>query len=281
MGSHKKGGGPYSGMKNGGPYRGVKPKQPKNSASQNKPQNKEPEPQGAAEPKQVIAVAPQSTAPAPQNNQPTPQNNQPAPQGNEPAQSPKQRFFSIYNIIGLVLCILLLPGFIISATLLVSSWIHPDLPPSFFGLTPLMVETGSMSPVFDEDDLVLIQNSADDASYSVGDIICFRSGNAYVTHRIKEIETDENGNTVYITQGDANNAPDTGSVRPDQILGVFKTRLKGMGGVFVFIQTPGGMIVCVMLPIILVLLLFFVPPLLAARKKTEAPAHSERSEESP
>lgn len=185
----------------------------------------------------------------------------------EPAYRRKQRLFSIPNIIGIILCVLMLPGFLISMTLFIGSLIHPGVPPSCFGYTPLMVQSGSMSPLFDEDDLVLIQNSADDALYGIGDIICFQSGDAYVTHRIKEITADENGNAVYTTQGDANNTPDKDAVRPDQILGVYKTHFKGMGRALLFIQTPVGMIVCVMLPIFLVFLLFTVPPRIAARKK--------------
>ncbi len=184
----------------------------------------------------------------------------------EPAYRRKQRFFSIPNIIGIILCVLFLPGFLISTTLLISSLIHRDAPPSCFGYTPLMVESGSMSPLFDEDDLVLVQNSADDESYGVGDIVCFHKGDVYVTHRIVDI-SEENGNKVYTTQGDANNAPDTDPVRPDQILGVYRTHFKGMGKALLFIQTPVGMIVCVMLPIFLVFLLFTVPPRIAARKK--------------
>lgn len=185
----------------------------------------------------------------------------------EPAHNRKSSFLSISNIIGIILCVLMLPGFLISMTLFISSLIHPDVPPSCFGYTPLMVQSGSMSPLFDEDDLVLVQNSGGDTVYAAGDIICFHSGDAYVTHRIKEITTDENGNTVYTTQGDANNTPDKDTVRPDQILGVYKTHFKGMGKALLFIQTPVGMIVCVMLPIFLVFLLFTVPPRIAARKK--------------
>ena len=73
----------------------------------------------------------------------------------EPSPEKKERFFTVWNIIGIILCVLFLPGFIISTTLLVSSLIHPDFPPSCFGYTPLMVEAGSMSPLFDEEDLIL------------------------------------------------------------------------------------------------------------------------------
>lgn len=69
-----------------------------------------------------------------------------------------------------------------------------------------------MSPLFDEEDLILVKNTPDSVSYSVGDVICFHSGDIYVTHRISEITADDSGDTVYITKGDANNTPDQGSV---------------------------------------------------------------------
>ncbi len=96
----------------------------------------------------------------------------------------------------------------------------------------------------------------------MGDIICFHSGDVYVTHRIKEITTDEEGNAAYITQGDANNAPDQGMVSADQIVGVYKTHWVGLGGVFMMIQSPVGIIVFFALPIILVLFIFIIGPLI-------------------
>lgn len=179
----------------------------------------------------------------------------------------KRTFFTSYNVIGIVLCILLLPWFIFSVTLWVSSLIHRDAPPSCFGYTPLMVESGSMAPLFDENDLIFIKNTGDNATYKVGDIICFHSGDVYVTHRIKEITTDADGAAAYITQGDANNAPDQGAVLKEQIVGIYSSHLNGMGKAFMFIHSPTGLIVCVMLPAILVLLLFLVPPLYVNSRK--------------
>ena len=195
------------------------------------------------------------------------------PQRSAPVHRQKQRFFTVYNVIGIILCVLFLPGFLISTTLLVSSLIHRDLPPSCFGYTPLMVETGSMIPLFDEEDLILVKNTTSEASYKVGDVVCYHSGNSYVTHRVKEITTDENGNTAYITKGDANNTPDRDPVSPEQILGVYITHFEGWGKALLFIQTPVGMILCVMLPIFIVILLFTVPPRIAAfiqRRKQRA-----------
>lgn len=194
------------------------------------------------------------------------------PQSSTPSRRRKQNFFTVYNTIGLILCILFLPGFLISATLLVSSFMHPDIPPSCFGYTPLMVETGSMLPLFGEDDLLLIKNTPDDAEYYPGDVICFHSGDVYVTHRIDSIGKDDNGNAVYTTKGDANNTPDRETVRSEQILGVYQIRFAGMGKALLFIQTPLGMIVCVMLPILIVILLFTVPPRIEQRKRRKKSA---------
>ncbi len=187
----------------------------------------------------------------------------------------KKHHFSITNIIGILLCIILLPGFIIATSLFINSLIHRDIPPSCFGYTPLIVETGSMSPVFNENDVILIQNSDDKKSFIVGDIICYHSGDVYVTHRIKEVTTDDNGTTIYFTQGDANNALDNDPVYQNQILGVYKTRFEGMGKTLLFIQTPTGMILCVMVPIFIVLLLFFIPPQIEARKKQNSSNENE------
>ncbi len=180
----------------------------------------------------------------------------------------KRRFFNPSNIIGIILCVLLLPGFFLSIVLLISSLGNKDLPPNCFGYTPMLVESDSMSPVFSEDDLVLIRNKKN-ASYSVGDIICYQSNSIYVTHRIVEITVDDNGNTVYITKGDANNSPDKDPVQIDQILGVYKMRIKNMGKTLLFVQTPIGMIVCVMLPFFVVLMLFIAPYLITNQKKNE------------
>lgn len=171
----------------------------------------------------------------------------------------------IAHIAGIILCILFLPGFIVTTTLLASSLLHPDIPPSFMGYTPLVVESDSMIPFFEENDLVLIRNGKDSAVYENRTVICFRSGDAYVTHRIVKTTADENGAAIYTTQGDANNTPDVQPVRPDQILGSYVTHFKGLGGFVLFMQTPAGMICCVLLPILVIFCLFWIPPKIASR----------------
>lgn len=73
--------------------------------------------------------------------------------------------------------------------------------PNIFGYTFFEVISGSMSPSIEKWDLILVKLDTD---YEVGDIVSFKSGEAYITHRIVEKKGD-----TYITKGDANNTFDT------------------------------------------------------------------------
>ena len=57
-----------------------------------------------------------------------------------------------------------------------------------------------MQPEIGVGDLIIVAPSGE---YSVGDIVTYKTNNSYVTHRIREMNSDE-----IITQGDANNAAD-------------------------------------------------------------------------
>lgn len=57
--------------------------------------------------------------------------------------------YRVLDIIGIILCILLLPMVIINMTMAIQSVTQPDVPPNFMGYTPLIVTSGSMTPSFD------------------------------------------------------------------------------------------------------------------------------------
>lgn len=180
-------------------------------------------------------------------------------------------FNKISNIIGIILCILFLPIFIVNVALLISYAVNPDSPPGFMGYTPLVVESDSMTPFFTKDDLVIIRNGEENQVYDNGTVICFESGNSYISHRIVKVTKKENGQLLYTTQGDANNTPDANPVNSSQILGSYVMNFKGLGGLLMFMQTPMGMICCVILPILLIFLLFYIPPkVVAAHKKRKS-----------
>ena len=86
----------------------------------------------------------------------------------------------------------------------------------FFGwlpACPVVVATGSMEPAIGAGDVVILCRT-DPAALEVGDVIQYQSDGCTVIHRIVEKDGD-----TFITQGDANNAPDLRPVEREQVLG--------------------------------------------------------------
>lgn len=106
--------------------------------------------------------------------------------------------------------------------------------PMLCGFSWLAVLTGSMEPAISAGDMIIIRR---ESGYAPGDIITFRDGGSYTTHRITE--TMPGG---FRTKGDANNTEDSSSVLPEQIAGRVILVIPGMGKVFLFLRTPGGML---------------------------------------
>ena len=71
---------------------------------------------------------------------------------------------------------------------------------SVFGFNFFIVSSGSMQPEIGVGDLIIVAPSNE---YNIGDIVTYKSNNSYVTHRIREMNSDE-----IITQGDANTGAD-------------------------------------------------------------------------
>ena len=62
----------------------------------------------------------------------------------------------IFTIIGIVLCIILIPILIINVTLIVKSYTNKDEVPKIGGFCPLIVLTGSMEPEISSGDLIIL-----------------------------------------------------------------------------------------------------------------------------
>lgn len=159
----------------------------------------------------------------------------------------------IFTIIGIVLCIILIPILIINVTLIVKSYTNKDEVPKIGGFCPLIVLTGSMEPEISSGDLIIVKQ-VDGADVKENDVIAFfdpdGNGQSILTHRVVGI-TEKDGQTAFYTKGDANNTDDRLPVTEDKLVGSYKFRIRGMGNVAMFMQTTTGLIVCVVLPLIL------------------------------
>lgn len=158
----------------------------------------------------------------------------------------------VMQVIGVLLCVVLIPMLVINLTLIVKSFTNPEQVPDFLGYKPFIVLSGSMEPVFYPGDLALVREVPAD-NLAEGDIIAFREENAVITHRIMAI-TSEEGERQYITKGDNNNTEDQITVTDEKIEGIYLLKISGLGNTAMFMQTPIGMVVFIALPLILFIL---------------------------
>ena len=131
---------------------------------------------------------------------------------------------------------------------------------SIFGYKAFIVLSDSMSKTdFNAGDLVLVKET-DPALLKEGDIISYQSTNTenygeVVTHKIRKLTTDAEGNPGFITYGTTTDTDDESVVTYSFVLGKYQERLPGVGKFFQFLKTTPGYIVCILLPFLLLILL--------------------------
>ena len=96
---------------------------------------------------------------------------------------------------------------------------------------PIAVKSNSMSPVFERGWVVITKKITEEQLKTIekDSIIKYRLNNNYIIHRVIDIETDKDGNLLFTTKGDANNAPDVDKVKAEQIDGVVIMQLPYIG----------------------------------------------------
>ena len=160
----------------------------------------------------------------------------------------------VFNVIGILLCVILIPVLIINCTLLLKGYTGDGKVPTVGGVFPMIVLTDSMSGTFEAGDLILCHTEQPE-NIKAGDVICFydpmSSGGVTVTHRVVRVTADKDGTLAFQTKGDANNTEDLALVRGDAVVGVYESRLPGLGSVALFMQSTPGLIVCVGIPVVL------------------------------
>ena len=128
-----------------------------------------------------------------------------------------------------------------------------------FGYRAYIVMSDSMSATdFDAGSLIFVKE-VDPATLQEGDIITFISQNSesfgeVVTHKIRRLTRDANGNPGFVTYGTTTNTDDATVVTFPYILGKYKSNLPHVGTFFNFLKTPQGYIVCIFLPFMLLIL---------------------------
>ena len=100
-----------------------------------------------------------------------------------------------------------------------------------FKYKPLAIMSNSMIPNFKRGDVVISEklNKVDIDNIKIGDIVEYKTEKYTITHRIINIYINKDGENIYITKGDNNNAPDAEIVKTYQIVGVIKLSIPKLG----------------------------------------------------
>jgi len=109
------------------------------------------------------------------------------------------------------------------------------------------VLSGSMSPAINAGDVILISKT-NPREIKEGDIITFREGNTFITHRVIEII-----NNSFRTKGDANEDPDMKIIKTEQVVGKVIFVIPFLGYLGYFVRTLPGFLLFILIPGILII----------------------------
>ena len=156
------------------------------------------------------------------------------------------------------LVVALAAGMMIFTVVSVSTFDRSDR--SLFGYKAFIVLSDSMSKTdFNAGDLVLVRE-VEPASLKEGDIIAYTSQNTSnygetVTHKIRRLTTDANGEPGFVTYGTTTDTDDETVVTYPYVIGKYTGHIPKVGTFFQFLKTTPGYIVCILIPFLLLILL--------------------------
>lgn len=136
-----------------------------------------------------------------------------------------------------------------------------------FGYRAYIVASDSMSRSelnaddevhFNAGDLIFVKY-VQPSELQVGDIITYQSQNTNsfgetITHKIRELTTDAEGNPGFITYGTNTGVNDETVVTYPYVLGKYQGKAPGVGRFFNFLKTTQGYFVCIFIPFALLIL---------------------------
>lgn len=161
-------------------------------------------------------------------------------------------FKSLSDVVTVLIIILLIPIVLINVSVLYKAYKYPDKIPDIFGYKPFIVISDTMDGVIDSGDLVIFKIAEPD-SLKKGDVIAFRVGDTVVTHRINEVNKNEDNKCYFNTKGDNKKYNDSFKVNEDALEGVFVKRYSKLGRALLFFTDPIGFVVIILLFVFLVL----------------------------
>lgn len=167
--------------------------------------------------------------------------------------SAKNKFGKLLNGLGVIFVIILI------------ICVLPLSVPRLFGVHAYCVLTDSMAPLYEEGDLIFVQECPVE-SVMKGDVISYinvSDATIVTTHRVVDITKD-----AFITKGDANNTEDPEPVVKERLLGVPVLFIPAVGQAAMFLVSREGYAVCACV-LLMSLTLIIVGDMLCPRKDKE------------
>ena len=129
---------------------------------------------------------------------------------------------------------------------------------SLFGYKMYIVNSDSMAATDFKAGALILVKEVDPSTLKEGDIITFMSQDANsfgetVTHKIRRLTTDAEGNPAFVTYGTTTGVDDETVVTYPYVLGQYQKRIPGMGMFFNFLKTTPGYFVCIFTPFMLII----------------------------
>ena len=145
---------------------------------------------------------------------------------------------------------------------------------NLFGYKAFIVLSDSMSESdINAGDLILIKET-DPSTLKEGDIISYTSTSSQnygetITHKIRSLTTDENGNPGFITYGTTTDTDDEKVVTYENIVGKYEKCIPKVGKFFNFLKTTPGYFCCIFIPFMVLILMQAIDSINLFRKYKE------------
>ncbi len=129
---------------------------------------------------------------------------------------------------------------------------------SLFGFYAYTVLTDSMSESGIDSGSIVFVKKVDPATLKPGDIISYQpvnnmSGGTTITHMIRRLTVDAEGNPGFITYGTTTNVDDETVVTYPYVTGKYQFHIPFIGAFFQFVKSTPGYISCIFIPFALLL----------------------------
>ncbi len=176
------------------------------------------------------------------------------------------------SVIANIISTIVLVFSIIVCVLVIASMKSSSGVAHIFGYSVLSVKSDSMEPEFFENDLIVVKCTKTTDVFEVGDIVSFfaydNSGTRFInTHRIVEVIEGDTRNR-YVTKGDNAAAADDKKIYSSNIIGQYTgRRISGLGKIVDFINSPTGVLLCVVIPSAIIIIAQAVSYATEASKK--------------